>query len=247
MRTVRRRHLGGHRRPRHRRTARRLLGGGATRHRTSTASSEPNDGGDLTVLISNFDAGWAPSKSSISSYEGNVWGHITDKLVYVDPEGTITPWIAESWEENDGGDRVHAAPQGRRHVLRRHPAGRGRRRREHRLVGEGRPARGDHPHRAVPVRVLRPRRGGRRHDGQGRLHGADARVHPDARVPRLDPDLAEEHRAPARPAGRPAQGDRQRPVLGRGVVRGRQGRPQEARGLRLGPRGIGHTGAAYLD
>jgi len=65
-----------------------------------TASSTPHDGGDLTVLISNFDAGWAPSKSSISSYEGNVWGHITDKLVYVDPEGTITPWIAESWDQN---------------------------------------------------------------------------------------------------------------------------------------------------
>ena len=67
----------------------------------STASSDPTEGGDLTVLIGNFDAGWAPSKSSISSYEGNVWGHITDKLVYVDPEGTISPWIAESWEQNE--------------------------------------------------------------------------------------------------------------------------------------------------
>jgi peptide/nickel transport system substrate-binding protein len=73
----------------------------ATGTSSSSASSTPKDGGDLTVLISNFDAGWAPSKSSISSYEGNVWGHITDKLLYVDPEGKISPWIAESWEQND--------------------------------------------------------------------------------------------------------------------------------------------------
>ncbi|GAA3232111.1 ABC transporter substrate-binding protein [Oerskovia jenensis] len=64
-------------------------------------SSSPRQGGDITVLINNFDAGWAPSKSAISSYEGNVWGHITDKLVYVDPEGNISPWVAESWEESD--------------------------------------------------------------------------------------------------------------------------------------------------
>lgn len=66
----------------------------------SQASSEPVRGGELTFLIQGFDAGWVSSKTSISSYEGNLWGHLTDKLVYVDPKGELSPWIAESWDEN---------------------------------------------------------------------------------------------------------------------------------------------------
>ncbi|PJI93678.1 ABC transporter substrate-binding protein [Luteimicrobium subarcticum] len=72
-------------------------GAGAT---SPSDGGSPRAGGDLTVLISNFDAGWVPSKSSISSYEGNVWGEITDKLVYVDPKGAVSPWIAESWDQS---------------------------------------------------------------------------------------------------------------------------------------------------
>ena len=69
---------------------------------TAGASGEPKEGGNLTFLIQGYDAGWVPSKTAISSYEGNLWGQITDKLVYVDPKGTLSPWIAESWEELDG-------------------------------------------------------------------------------------------------------------------------------------------------
>jgi peptide/nickel transport system substrate-binding protein len=63
----------------------------------------PKDGGHLTVLINNFAAGWIANGSSISSYELNVWGQITDRLVHVDPEGEVTPWIAQSWEISDDG------------------------------------------------------------------------------------------------------------------------------------------------
>ena len=56
---------------------------------------------ELSFLISNLDGGWVPSKSAISSYEANVWQQLTDKLVHTDPEGKVTPWIAESWEQNE--------------------------------------------------------------------------------------------------------------------------------------------------
>ncbi|OUM41932.1 ABC transporter substrate-binding protein [Arthrobacter sedimenti] len=75
-------------------------GGGATS--TSNKSGTPVDGGNITFLIQGYDTGWVSSKTSISSYEGNLWGQITDKLVYVDEKGALSPWIAESWEELNG-------------------------------------------------------------------------------------------------------------------------------------------------
>ena len=75
--------------------------GGATASSPSS-SGTPVDGGSLTFLIQGYDTGWVSSKTSISSYEGNLWGHITDKLVYVNEKGELSPWIAESWEELNG-------------------------------------------------------------------------------------------------------------------------------------------------
>lgn len=64
----------------------------------AAAADEPED--ELVFLISNIDSGWAPSASAISSYEANIWGQITDKLLYSAPDGTLSPWIATSWEQN---------------------------------------------------------------------------------------------------------------------------------------------------
>ncbi|GAB12918.1 putative peptide ABC transporter peptide-binding protein [Arthrobacter globiformis NBRC 12137] len=75
--------------------------GGATATGPS-GDGTPVDGGNLTFLIQGYDTGWVSSKTSISSYEGNLWGQITDKLVYVDEKGKLSPWIAESWEELNG-------------------------------------------------------------------------------------------------------------------------------------------------
>ena len=61
----------------------------------------PRDGGDITFLIDSLGGTWIPNNSSISSFQGHIWGHVTDKLVYVDAEGKVSPWIAESWEQND--------------------------------------------------------------------------------------------------------------------------------------------------
>jgi len=72
-------------------------GGGAAQ---SAASGTPRDGGDLTFLIDSLGDTWIPNNSAISSFQGHIWGHVTDKLVYVDENGKASPWIAESWEQN---------------------------------------------------------------------------------------------------------------------------------------------------
>ncbi|WP_311212198.1 MULTISPECIES: ABC transporter substrate-binding protein [unclassified Arthrobacter] len=75
---------------------------GGTTASTGAGSTTPVDGGDVTFLIQGYDTGWVSSKTSISSYEGNLWGQITDKLVYVNEKGELSPWVAESWEELNG-------------------------------------------------------------------------------------------------------------------------------------------------
>lgn len=67
----------------------------------SQAGGEPQEGGDLVFLIDSLGPTWIPNNSSISSFQGHIWGHLTDKLVYVDENGTVSPWVAESWDEND--------------------------------------------------------------------------------------------------------------------------------------------------
>lgn len=64
-------------------------------------SSASGEGGDITFLIDSLGDTWIPNNSAISSYQGQVWGNVTDKLIYVDEEGNLSPWLAESWEEND--------------------------------------------------------------------------------------------------------------------------------------------------
>lgn len=67
----------------------------------ATAGGDAEGGGELTFLIEVLDSGWIPNASSIANYEANVWGQITDKLIYADEEGELHPWVAESWEENE--------------------------------------------------------------------------------------------------------------------------------------------------
>ncbi|MFC5950481.1 ABC transporter substrate-binding protein [Pseudonocardia lutea] len=71
-------------------------GGGAQ----SAGSGTPRDGGDLTFLIDSLGDTWIPNNSAISSFQGHIWGHVTDKLVYVDENGKTSPWIATSWDQN---------------------------------------------------------------------------------------------------------------------------------------------------
>jgi peptide/nickel transport system substrate-binding protein len=72
---------------------------------TTSAAGTPKDGGNLTFLIQEFPTGWVSSESNISSYEGNLWGEITDKLVYVSSTGAVSPWIATSWQTEDNATK----------------------------------------------------------------------------------------------------------------------------------------------
>jgi peptide/nickel transport system substrate-binding protein len=78
----------------------------------AAAAGSPKDGGNLTFLIQQFPAGWVSSVSNISSYEGNLWGEITDKLVYVSSTGQVSPWIATSWQTEDNARKfvLHLKP-----------------------------------------------------------------------------------------------------------------------------------------
>jgi peptide/nickel transport system substrate-binding protein len=67
----------------------------------SGAASGPKNGGDITFLIDSLGDTWIPNNSAISSFQGHIWGHVTDKLVYVDEKGAVSPWVAEKWEQND--------------------------------------------------------------------------------------------------------------------------------------------------
>jgi peptide/nickel transport system substrate-binding protein len=63
-------------------------------------SGDSRNGGDIVFLIDSLGPTWIPNNSAISSFQGHVWGHVTDKLVYVDADGKVSPWIAERWEKN---------------------------------------------------------------------------------------------------------------------------------------------------
>jgi peptide/nickel transport system substrate-binding protein len=61
------------------------------------SAASPKNGGDITFLIDSLGDSWIPNNSSNSSFQGHIWGHVTDKLIYVDADGKVSPWIAESW------------------------------------------------------------------------------------------------------------------------------------------------------
>ncbi len=65
------------------------------------SAGAPKNGGDIVFLIDSLGSTWIPNNSAISSFQGHIWGHVTDKLVYVDADGKVSPWIAERWEQNE--------------------------------------------------------------------------------------------------------------------------------------------------
>ncbi|MEV4419783.1 ABC transporter substrate-binding protein [Patulibacter sp. NPDC049589] len=78
----------------------------------AASTAKPKEGGNLTFLIQDFPSGFVSSISNISSYEGNLWGEITDKLVYVDEQGKVSPWVLDTWETEDDAKRfvLHIKP-----------------------------------------------------------------------------------------------------------------------------------------
>jgi peptide/nickel transport system substrate-binding protein len=68
---------------------------------SALGAEPPHEGGEITFLIDSLGDTWIPNNSAISSFQGHIWGHVTDKLVYVDADGKVSPWLAERWEQND--------------------------------------------------------------------------------------------------------------------------------------------------
>lgn len=64
-------------------------------------AAERDRANTLTFLIDSLGDTWIPNNSAISSFQGHIWGHVTDKLVYVDDTGKVSPWIAQRWEQNE--------------------------------------------------------------------------------------------------------------------------------------------------
>ncbi len=73
----------------------------ASATRFAQAADAPREGGDITFLIDSLGDTWIPNNSAISSFQGHIWGHVTDKLLYVDQDGKVSPWLVERWEQND--------------------------------------------------------------------------------------------------------------------------------------------------
>jgi peptide/nickel transport system substrate-binding protein len=78
-----------------------LVVAGAPGLNPALAADSPREGGDITFLIDSLGDTWIPNNSAISSFQGHIWGHVTDKLLYVDAEGKVSPWLVERWEQND--------------------------------------------------------------------------------------------------------------------------------------------------
>jgi peptide/nickel transport system substrate-binding protein len=78
-----------------------LVVAGAPGLNPALAADSPREGGDITFLIDSLGDTWIPNNSAISSFQGHIWGHVTDKLLYVDAEGKVSPWLIERWEQND--------------------------------------------------------------------------------------------------------------------------------------------------
>ncbi|MFT4084008.1 MAG: ABC transporter substrate-binding protein [Nocardioides sp.] len=74
--------------------------GGGSGGSSGSGSGGSAAGGSITFLIDSLGDTWVPNSSSISSFQGNVWNQIADKLVYVDDKGKASPWIATSWKHN---------------------------------------------------------------------------------------------------------------------------------------------------
>jgi peptide/nickel transport system substrate-binding protein len=77
-----------------------LVATGALPARAFAASSDVQAGGEIAFLIDSLGPTWIPNNSAISSFQGHIWGHVTDKLIYIDANGKVSPWIAERWEQN---------------------------------------------------------------------------------------------------------------------------------------------------
>jgi peptide/nickel transport system substrate-binding protein len=66
----------------------------------SSSDESGGDGKNVTFLLDSLGSTWVPNSASFSSFQGNVFTQVYDKLVYVDGSGEVSPWIATKWSNN---------------------------------------------------------------------------------------------------------------------------------------------------
>ncbi|MFT4212245.1 MAG: ABC transporter substrate-binding protein [Microbacterium sp.] len=69
---------------------------------TSSDDATPSSGGELVHAVPALADGWQQQQSN-NWYKSQVWTQLVETLVYVDDEGTVYPWLADSWSESDDG------------------------------------------------------------------------------------------------------------------------------------------------
>ncbi|MFT4233869.1 MAG: ABC transporter substrate-binding protein [Microbacterium sp.] len=79
-----------------------LLGGCASTGSSQSTESTPRSGGQLVHAVPALADGWQQQQSN-NWYKSQVWTQLVETLVYVDSDGTVYPWLADSWEESDDG------------------------------------------------------------------------------------------------------------------------------------------------
>ncbi len=222
--------------------------GGPAATGTPADGGTPVDGGNITFLIQGYDTGWVSSKTSISSYEGNLWGQLTDKLVYVDANGALSPWVAESWEElngakdfvihlKDGVTFSDGTPLDAAAVVANLQA-----------WAKGDPDRGISKVGLFPCQQLRGRRGCGREDRQSLLLLPRPGLHRHPGLPRLHPALARKTLAlPVEAQADLSQEIGSGPFVVKSWKQGDSYVLEKRPDYNWGPAALGHTGPARLD
>ncbi|MEU6563037.1 ABC transporter substrate-binding protein [Nocardia nova] len=61
-----------------------------------------DDGNGLTVLLAQLRGSWQQQETS-DWYSGQVWNQIVDTLLYRDTDGSVKPYLAQSWDVSPDG------------------------------------------------------------------------------------------------------------------------------------------------
>jgi peptide/nickel transport system substrate-binding protein len=66
-----------------------------------TLAQDPIEGGEITIGIRFDDFGTLDPHVTNLTQTAYVFGHIFEKLIYLDSDGNLLPWLATAWEPSD--------------------------------------------------------------------------------------------------------------------------------------------------
>lgn len=68
---------------------------------SQTLAQDPIEGGDITIGIRFDDFGTLDPHVTNLTQTAYVFGHIFEKLIYLDSDGNLLPWLATNWEPSE--------------------------------------------------------------------------------------------------------------------------------------------------